>query len=244
MLEASPAFDVSTERIEGGTVVVSVLGDVDIATARALEQTLFDVAEHQRGGVIVDLTGCGFIDSRGVRTLIASRARLDRSDRSLALVLSNPSVLRILQIMHLDEVFEIYSALGTAWAATVVGSWRQRESETQARSREDNAATARSRSSAEGMRSFRCECGDQSCTRKIRLTAQEYESVRAYATQFVIALNHENPESEHVIEEHERFATVATVSSEATKLARRSYARQWRRQQRSSDPARSESARR
>ena len=112
MLEASPAFEVSTERIDGGRVLVSVLGDVDIATARALERTLFDVAEHQAGGVIVDLTGCTFLDSFGARTLIASRARLDRSDRSLALVLSNPNVLRILQIS--DEVFEIYPASGTA----------------------------------------------------------------------------------------------------------------------------------
>ena len=114
MRDASPAFEVSTERIDGGRVVVSVLGDVDIATARALERTLFDVAEHQAGGVIVDLTGCTFLDSFGARTLIASRARLERSDRSLALVLSNPGVLRILQVTHLDEVFEIYPALGTA----------------------------------------------------------------------------------------------------------------------------------
>ena len=127
-------------------------------------------------------------------------------------------------------------------------SWRQRESATQARSREDNETMARSRAPATGMRSFRCECGDEGCVCKIRLTAQEYESVRAYATQFVVARNHENPESEQLVEEHERFAIVATVSSEATRLARRSYGRQWHRQPhrqpRSSDPARSESARR
>ena len=103
---------------------------------------------------------------------------------------------------------------------------------------------ARSRAPATGMRSFRCECGDEGCVCKIRLTAQEYESVRAYATQFVVARNHENPESEQLVEEHERFAIVATVSSEATRLARRSYGRQWHRQPRCSDPARSEGARR
>ena len=114
MPETSPAFEVSTERIDDGRVVVSVMGDLDIATARALERTLFDVAEHQAGGVIVDITGCTFLDSFGARALIASRARLDRSDQSFALVLSNPRVLRILQITHLDEVFEIYPVLATA----------------------------------------------------------------------------------------------------------------------------------
>lgn len=78
------------------------------------------------------------------------------------------------------------------------------------------------------MGSFRCECGDEACACAIRLTAAEYESVRAYATHFAIARNHENPESEQLIEEHERFAVVEMVSREAAKLARRSYPRQWR----------------
>jgi hypothetical protein len=115
--------------------------------------------------------------------------------------------------------------------ATAVASWRQRESETQARSRNDNESTARVRASPPadgGMSSYRCECGDDACTCAILLTAAEYESVREYATHFAIARNHENPESEQLIEEHTRFAVVETVSGEAAKLARRSDPRQWR----------------
>jgi hypothetical protein len=112
-----------------------------------------------------------------------------------------------------------------------MASWRERECETQARSRDDNESRARARASAPcagGMRSFRCECGDQGCTCTIRLTLAEYESVRAYATHFAIARNHENPESEQLIEEHERFAVVVAVSGEAAKFARSSDPRQWR----------------
>ena len=118
-------------------------------------------------------------------------------------------------------------------------SWQERESDTRARSRADNESTARARGSQAaggGMSSFRCECGDEACTCAIRLTAVEYESVRAYATHFAIAGNHENPESEQLVEEHERFAVVETVYGEAAKLARRSYPRQWRRLTRSTDP--------
>jgi hypothetical protein len=110
-----------------------------------------------------------------------------------------------------------------------MASWRERECETQARSRDDNESRARaSAPGAGGMRSFRCECGDQGCTCTIRLTLAEYESVRAYATRFAIARNHENPESEQLIEEHERFAVVVAVSGEAAKFARSSDPRQWR----------------
>lgn len=106
---------------------------------------------------------------------------------------------------------------------------------------------ARTRASAPAdgpMSSFRCECGDRDCTRAIRLTVAEYESVRAYATHFAIARDHENPESEQLIEEHQRFAVVEKVSGEAVKLARGSHPRHWRGPQSSGDPGRSARTRR
>ena len=103
-----------------------------------------------------------------------------------------------------------------------MASWRDRESETQADSRTHNEETARTTAADGLMRSFECECGDHNCTCAIRLTAAEYESVRGYATQFAIARNHENPESEQVVSEHERFAVVETVSGVASMLARKS----------------------
>ncbi len=90
------------------------MGEVDLATALALEQTLLGAVEDGTGEVIVDLTGCSFLDSRGLRALIATRARLERSNRRLALVLSNPSVLRIFQITRCDRLFEIYPSLRAA----------------------------------------------------------------------------------------------------------------------------------
>jgi hypothetical protein len=77
------------------------------------------------------------------------------------------------------------------------------------------------------MTSFRCECGDEGCTGAIRLTLAEYESVREHATHFVIAHNHENPESEGLVADDDRFAVVAVLTADAVRLARTSYPRQW-----------------
>jgi len=110
-------------------------------------------------------------------------------------------------------------------------SWRERESQKQLRCREQNESTARAPADgSEG--SFRCECGDGRCSRAIKLTPTEYTVVRAYATHFAVARNHENPESEQVIQENDRFATVETVTGDATKLARRSDPGQRRRESR------------
>ena len=108
------SFFAATERLESGTPVVSVTGEVDRVTATALEQTLLGVAEDRSGEVIVDLTGCSFLDSRGLNALVETRARLERSGRPLVLVLSNPNVWRIFQITGCDELFEIYASLGAA----------------------------------------------------------------------------------------------------------------------------------
>ncbi len=111
---ASSQFVAATMQLESGTPVVSVTGEVDLATAPALEQTLLGVSEQRTGEVIVDLTGCSFLDARGLRALIATRERLERSNRPLALVLSNPSMLKILAITGHEEMFEIYPSLGAA----------------------------------------------------------------------------------------------------------------------------------
>jgi hypothetical protein len=104
-------------------------------------------------------------------------------------------------------------------------SWRQQESDKQVRARNANEATAQTLAATpagQSADSFVCECGDRGCTCAISLTLGEYESVRAYATHFAIARDHENPESERVVAESERFAVIETVSPEATQLARRS----------------------
>ena len=104
----------TTEQLDTGAPVVSVLGEVDLATVLALEQALLGVTEDRTGDVIVDLTCCSFLDSRGLGALNAARARLERSERRLALVLANQSVLRIFQITRFDELFEIYPSLRAA----------------------------------------------------------------------------------------------------------------------------------
>jgi anti-sigma B factor antagonist len=111
---ASQRFVAATEQLENGAPVVSVLGEVDLATVPAFEQTLLCAADDGTGEVIVDLTGCSFLDSRGLGALLATRGRLERSNRRLVLVLSHPSVIRIFQITQFDELFEIYPSLRAA----------------------------------------------------------------------------------------------------------------------------------
>jgi hypothetical protein len=67
---------------------------------------------------------------------------------------------------------------------------------------------------------YLCECGDRSCTEPIELTPSEYEEIRTEPLRFLIALNHENPDSDTVLLENARFATVEKIYGEPSRIAR------------------------
>jgi anti-sigma B factor antagonist len=121
VLRATPGsgdgFVASTEQLGSETPVVSVTGEVDLATVGGLERTLHRAAEDRIGEVIVDLTRCSFFDAGGLRALVDTRARLAHSNRALALVLSTPAVLQIFEITGLDKRFAIYPSLAEAMDA-------------------------------------------------------------------------------------------------------------------------------
>ena len=110
---ASSRFVAATEWLDDGTPVVSVMGELDLFTAPALDETLLGLADDGRS-VMVDLRGCSFIESTSLKVLAAAERRLNRSGRRLALVMSNPCLMRVFEITRLDEFFAIYPSLGLA----------------------------------------------------------------------------------------------------------------------------------
>jgi hypothetical protein len=69
---------------------------------------------------------------------------------------------------------------------------------------------------------YLCECSDRRCTDPIRLTRAEYDAVRSVSVRFAIALNHENPEIDSLVEENARFATVDKFYGAPGRIARSS----------------------
>jgi hypothetical protein len=56
---------------------------------------------------------------------------------------------------------------------------------------------------------FVCECGDRTCTARVRLRLDEYGAVRKSPTYFLVKRGHEIPDVETVIEDHATFVVVA-----------------------------------
>jgi len=100
------ALELTTTDREGG-VHVSLLGELDIATAPKLED---EVRRLEAAGcrlIVIDLRGLEFMDSSGLRALLAADTRARDRGARLVIVRGDDRIQRVLRITRLDERLEI-----------------------------------------------------------------------------------------------------------------------------------------
>jgi anti-sigma B factor antagonist len=92
-------------------VAIAVAGELDLATAPALEEALLPRLAAG-ADVVLDLTALEFMDSTGVRVIVSAHRAAQEHGGCFALVRTAPgsAVARILEISGLDGVLEIVDA--------------------------------------------------------------------------------------------------------------------------------------
>jgi anti-sigma B factor antagonist len=95
-------FSISADERDG-RLLLTLRGELDIATAPELE-TLLDVRLGAGREVVVDLRGLDFMDSSGVRVLVAAHAQAGRAGTRMSLVRPEPgsAVAKIIEVSGLD----------------------------------------------------------------------------------------------------------------------------------------------
>lgn len=88
-----------------GSQVVSVTGELDIATAQQAYAYLSDVIDHGYAPVAVDLAGLTFCDASGLGVLAKAARRAADAGCQLMLTSARPSLLKIMRITGMDSVF-------------------------------------------------------------------------------------------------------------------------------------------
>lgn len=94
---------VETLRVEGGSVV-SVRGELDISSASAFKQALEGARATDTCRVVVDLAGLSFIDSTGLRVLLAGKQRATAGGGDLRIRNARAEVRRLLEIAGVLEL--------------------------------------------------------------------------------------------------------------------------------------------
>lgn len=98
-------------------VVVSVAGELDMATAPQLQDHVTDLLEQGHTRIVFDLDKLSFCDSTGLSVFIRTKNSCDESGGVVRLAAARRGVLRILQVSGLVEVMETYPTAADAIAA-------------------------------------------------------------------------------------------------------------------------------
>lgn len=88
-------------------VVLSLSGELDLASAPLLHERLLEASQSGPGDVVCDLTDVTFMDSTGLSVLLSAQKRMQHAGG--AVILLNPStpVTRIMEITAVDSYFTI-----------------------------------------------------------------------------------------------------------------------------------------
>src|SRR5438270_4666192 len=84
-------------------VVLSLDGELDMASAPLLQQAIEDVELAGKPMVVLDLQRLEFIDSTGLRIILSARKRCAERDQELAVTRGSQQVERLLIVIGMAE---------------------------------------------------------------------------------------------------------------------------------------------
>ena len=99
-------FDTRVERFDG-EIVVTVLGEVDMATAPLLWECLATAIPEAVRRLVIDLSGTTFIDSTGMAVFLKAQRQLRHGGADLILRAPRASARKVLSVTALDTVITI-----------------------------------------------------------------------------------------------------------------------------------------
>jgi anti-sigma B factor antagonist len=113
--EAEIVFAISQRELGGETSLITVEGELDLASAPNLKWTLNDAIRSGARHLVVDLGPVTFIDSTALGVLVGVHRAL-RPGCRLALAGADAEVLNIFELTGLDSTFDMFSTLDEALA--------------------------------------------------------------------------------------------------------------------------------
>ncbi|MGH3761101.1 STAS domain-containing protein [Actinophytocola sp.] len=104
----------------GTAVVVSVRGELDLATVPVLRDRLDSVGEvsAEPSPLVIDLSAVTFIGSAGLALLVDQHNRCQDRGIPLELVATGSVVPRAIQVTALDQVFSVHDTVDEAIGAS------------------------------------------------------------------------------------------------------------------------------
>jgi anti-sigma B factor antagonist len=100
-----------------GCQVLSVTGELDVATAPQLRQEAVRLATTDRSDLVLDLSGVDFLDSTGLGVIVGVLKRIRTHGGELAVAGTEAHVRKVFDITRISDVLPMYETVDDACAA-------------------------------------------------------------------------------------------------------------------------------
>ena len=94
--------------------VLTVTGEIDMATAPRFRQRLLAVISGGAQNVVIDLSGVDFIDSTGLGVLMGAAKRVRTAGGDIRLVMTGSRLADLIEITRLDRVLDVFDSVSAA----------------------------------------------------------------------------------------------------------------------------------
>ena len=94
--------------LQDGLVSLEINGEFDLADLAQAQDLIPAALDGAASGFLLDLSGCAFIDSSGVRTLLETNARALEAGLPFAIASSNGHVRRVLELTGLFDELPVF----------------------------------------------------------------------------------------------------------------------------------------
>jgi anti-sigma B factor antagonist len=101
---------------ERDRVRIAPVGELDIATAPQLEDTIRELVESGFDQVVLDLANVEFLDSTGLRIILRWHAAAEGDRRGFQVWPGPPAVQKIFALTGTDELLGLESGSPRSWA--------------------------------------------------------------------------------------------------------------------------------
>lgn len=108
-------FSVTVD-VRDKAVIISVAGEVDVATAPGLRSALDDVAlsSGTPKNLVIDMTAVSFLDSTALGVLVSALRKSEEHGVRFGVVLSHPHVIKVFRVTNLDSLMTVHPTLEAA----------------------------------------------------------------------------------------------------------------------------------
>jgi anti-sigma B factor antagonist len=97
---------ISSARMDGQSLVVSVQGDIDLHNSPDLRDVLLEaLARHRPSRVILNLANVPYMDSSAIAVLVETLQKMRKTGGKVCLTQLQPRVKGLLELARLDTLF-------------------------------------------------------------------------------------------------------------------------------------------